>query len=75
VSRTYLVFGDIEDKLEQADSEVKLSPLTALDDLNSGLERRVALLLGTDEKQAEPQLKEQTRSRASARAGSKSWRT
>jgi hypothetical protein len=57
VSRTYLVFGDIEDKLEQADSEVRLSPLTALD-LNSGLERRVALLLGTDEKQAEPQLKE-----------------
>jgi hypothetical protein len=57
VSRTYLVFGDIEDKLEQADSEVRLSPLTALD-LNSGLERRVVLLLGTDEKQAEPQLKE-----------------
>ena len=57
MSRTYLVFGDIEDKLEQADSEVRLSPLTALD-LNSGLERRVALLLGTDEKQAEPQLKE-----------------
>lgn len=57
MSRTYLVFGDIEDKLEQADSEVRLSPLTALD-LNSGLERRVVLLLGTDEKQAEPQLKE-----------------
>jgi hypothetical protein len=61
VSRTYLVFEDIEDKLEQAESEVRLSPLTALD-LNSGLERRVALLLGTDEKQAEPQLREQTRS-------------
>ena len=60
MSRTYLVLGDIEDKFEQADSEVRLSPLTALD-LNSGLERRVALLLGTDEKQAEPQLKEQTR--------------
>ena len=74
MSRTYLVFGDIEDKLEQADSEVRLSPLTALD-LNSGLERRVALLLGTDEKQAEPQLEGKTRSRASARAGSKSWRT
>jgi hypothetical protein len=53
VSRTYLVFADIEDKLKQADSEVRLSPLSALD-LNSGLERRVALLLGTDEKQAEP---------------------
>jgi hypothetical protein len=25
VSRTYLVFGDIEDKLEQADSEVRLN--------------------------------------------------
>ena len=62
MSRTYLVFEDIEDKLEQAESEVRLSPLTALD-LNSGLERRVALLLGTDEKQAEPQLREQTRSR------------
>jgi hypothetical protein len=61
VSRTYLVFEDIEDKLEQAESEVRLSPLTALD-LNSGLKRRVALLLGTDEKQAEPQLREQTRS-------------
>ena len=68
--RTYLVFGDIEDKLEQAESEVRLSPLTVLD-LKSGVERRVALLLGTDEKQAEPQLREQTRSRASARAALK----